>query len=165
VRNIKKIGAFTIIELAVSMLISGILIAVLYYAYFLFTGQFRQFENKAETTGEFLLFQTALQKDIDDADNILDSSGVLTMQRINGSNRSWEADDSHIVRHSDNLSDTFNLLNEGWEIKTFDGSIALVKSVGLKLKIGKEGIEALFKKRYSAAQLLSAQNNQYEPKD
>ena len=76
----KKLRAFTIIELVITLLISSIVISIIYYAYFLVNRQVGKYKDKKQSISSYFLFHKALQSDIDRADAIFDSGGVLIVK-------------------------------------------------------------------------------------
>ena len=160
----KKIKAFTIAELAISMLISGIVISIAYYAFFLFNTQFNKYKRKSAIVNDFLLFQTVLNKDMNEADRITDSAGFFIILENPGNERitRYEMSEDHITRYAGEAIDSFSIRPMGFHMETVDDKLPLIRKIVFSSKISTDMISAIFVKRYSAQQLMNEEHHAHE---
>src|SRR5882672_6390150 len=98
---IKRIYAFTIIELVVVLLISGIIVSMSYYAILVFNRQFKLYHDRSARISSFLLFKKTLQQDCDKSPLIMDSADRLLLFDEPGGGKiaNYEFAKDFIVRH------------------------------------------------------------------
>lgn len=148
----KRLKAFTIVELSVTLLISGVVMGIAYYAYSLFVAQQKKQLSKSELVQEYFLFRKAMQTDTERANAITDSSGHLVFGSEN--TVQYNFDKEFVVRSTSFSSDTFYVKCISHEFFMIDENSTLVSAVNVKFDLGKELLNADFKKNYSSRQLL-----------
>lgn len=151
----KKIKAFTIIELLMVMMLSGIVIGLT----FLYFAQFRHYlqstYKQEDSYSELYRFQFAIQKDIVFAQEIYAPSTDEILIRFANNEIKYLFDNSWVVRETQLATDTIKL-------KIFDVSFNiqpeynnLVKSIDIELEAESDKSLLLsFTKEYSAATLF-----------
>jgi prepilin-type N-terminal cleavage/methylation domain-containing protein len=66
-----KLNAYTLTELVVAMLISGIVVSITYTCFGLLSGQFRAFKRNAETVNQLVLLDALLTRDVNACDYLV----------------------------------------------------------------------------------------------
>jgi len=148
--------AFTIIELIMAMLISSVIIGIVYFVYILFNHQFSNYRQKANAIDEYLIFQRALQRDLESADAITNPSvKEIDCYTITGGRTvHYEFENTFIVRSLAGAQDTFFIKNSGYEAEPFNDSTNLIKNLVLKVSVFDIPLRTAYKKIYSATQLM-----------
>lgn len=160
----KRIKAFTIVELVMAMLISSIAIGIVYYAFLFFNKQFLAYENRSQLTSDLLLAEKALQTDIERADIVTDSLGSFIILRGNTpcDEVIYEAGGKNIVRRCGEAVDSFRIENKGMRTIYVNDSVNLVSQIVFQLVINNSHLEKSFSKQYSADQLMKGNSSVYE---
>ncbi|TDQ11569.1 hypothetical protein [Pedobacter metabolipauper] len=105
----KKIPAFTIMEVTISMLIAGICIGITFTAYQIISGTYRNFDKKQEKIALFTTVDKLLKQDFVNARNILKADDGLAFQMEQGT-ISYSFNKDYVVRDQFALhADTFKL--------------------------------------------------------
>jgi prepilin-type N-terminal cleavage/methylation domain-containing protein len=78
--NKQRVRAFTIIEVTVTMLIAGILIAITYTSYSIIVKSYRSFTAKNEDIVVLVSLDHVLQRDFDRTDMILKETDGITLK-------------------------------------------------------------------------------------
>jgi prepilin-type N-terminal cleavage/methylation domain-containing protein len=81
--NKQRVRAFTIMEVTITMLIAGILIAITYTSYSIIIKSYRSFTAKNEDIVVLVSLDHVLQRDFDRADIILKQTDGITLKNSN----------------------------------------------------------------------------------
>jgi Tfp pilus assembly major pilin PilA len=161
----QRLLSFTIIELMISMLITGIVVSMSYYILYLSKRQFDNYKIKSEKINTYIEFRKTFQNDINKA-NIIDdytASSVLSMYTINnGKTIKYTFQPEYIVRSINLISDTFNLKNTIILVTHMSESLPIVKYLQLRMNLTSTIVEPLFIKHYSSADCIYAENLGHE---
>lgn len=155
----RKIEAFTIIELVMSLLISGIVIGIVYYAFLFFNRQSIDYQFRSKQISEYFLFNKSLLTDFERAESISDSSeNFLIIQHIDtGMAIIYEFGTSAITRKTQETVDSFSIKCEELRFYHLAEGSSIVNKVMVKLNINNSSFNTVFLKTYSAAQILDAE--------
>ena len=160
----KKLKAFTIIELVMSLLISSIVIGIVYYAFLFFNKQFIGYNNKSHFTSEYLLAGTALKTDMERAEAIRDSladfiviKGPMACEEV-----VYEVARKTIVRRCGETIDSFQVENNGMQAVYVSDSVNLVRQIIFEFVINNNPMKTVFSKQYTASQLMEGEKTSYE---
>lgn len=100
-----KVNAYTILEMVIAMLITGIVIAMAWSVFSLVLRSFGAYQKKHQDTERLVRLNTLLQKDFFKATIITRDSGGIRLLADSTSVR-YELDSSFVVRHAA-IIDTF----------------------------------------------------------
>jgi len=159
----KKLNAFTLLELMVSMLLSGIVVALILTFYVQFTGYRSTLDHHVDSDREALTFYSTLKHDVDRAELIYPED-KRTLRFIFGNNQlTWLFEDERfILRQEAERTDTFTLHWNDLDYKTFSENTNLVTSFSLDLKMDdKLYFPVKVHKRYATGILLKYENKPY----
>lgn len=151
----KKIQAFTIIELIMTMLISSVIIGIVYYVYMLFSHQFSNYREKANAIDEYLILKKAFQEDIDAASTIKTTSDneVVCLGRPMVNEVHYIFNQENIIRSTAGTQDTFHIKKSGYEAFPVNNS-DLIETLVVNINLANEPFSTTYKKMYSASQLM-----------
>jgi competence protein ComGF len=152
----KKIKAFTVIELIIGLLISSIVISVSYYVYFLFFTQLIKQQNKNNVVNEFQLFKKVFNNDFKNALSVKDTldKNMLLINFAKQENIVYLFDQKDIIRSLNEKNDTFNFSGRIDNIQLLDDTMPLITQIQIETIIQKEKINSVFSKLYSAQQIM-----------
>jgi Tfp pilus assembly protein PilE len=155
----KKLQSFTILELAVTLLISSVVIGIVYYAYLLFNSQFTGYRQKSALVNEYHIFRKAFQIDMERAHVIqrLPAGQFVFVGTDSAGATQYQFNNDVIVRESANGTDTFTIKNNGYDLVAINDSSMLVEKIVIHLSMNDIPLNAVFYKQYSAAQLIVPQ--------
>lgn len=158
----KRIKSFTIIEMIMAMLISSVVIGIVYYIFLLLNHQFAGYQDRSAVINEYLLFQKALQTDMERADVIeYPSEKVLVLRRlVDDQPVQYDFYDNFIVRTMAAYRDSFSIQNGGCLVTRVNDSSALVEKFVLNTNMAGERVTPVFIKQYSACQLMKSANHE-----
>jgi prepilin-type N-terminal cleavage/methylation domain-containing protein len=184
---LKRLRAFTIIELVVAMAISSIVVSIAYYSFFLLYIQFNKFREKSAQMRQFRLLSGAIMNDVEQADWIKDTldnehfvigrGDTLILYSIdtNQVSRSViypEMNTSYLlpsmsVEYTQGVKDSFNLngtLQKLWFAGDSTGLMArgLIKAGRLRIMVNRQDVYLSFNKQYSSQQIMAAENQRNE---
>lgn len=107
----QKLKAFTLMELLIGMIISGVLISICYMSYTLINKQYLNYKTiKAELT-EVLQFNSVLDRDIANAERMSFIESKLIINRKKKSDLEYNFEASFILRKEGEVTDTFRLIS------------------------------------------------------
>ena len=154
----KKVPAFTLMEVTISMLIAGIAIAITYTAYRIVSGTYLDYTRKQDRVAAYSLADKLLKKDIAAATHITRTANGLQLES-GGGVISNEFASAYLLRKQYALpADTFKIPVKT-TVFTFENQAAeegaLVDQLELQTSLEGEGISLIYKKIYSAQDLFN----------
>jgi prepilin-type N-terminal cleavage/methylation domain-containing protein len=155
----KKLSAFTLIELLIGMIISSIVIGFGYAAYSLIYKQYLSYKQVKEKVVEITLFKQVLSTDMQQAAIISFSENTLSLLNKNKNPLEYHFYDDFIVRKEKELSDTFKI--SASNVKTnflFQDQLIFVNEFSFDANVLDEKEHFTFAKNYSSETLMN-----YEP--
>jgi type II secretory pathway pseudopilin PulG len=156
---LKKIQAFTIIELVMSLLISSVVISIVFYSYLLLNNQFNRYQQRSALTNDFLLLQKAIQTDFDKCETIkLEGEKTISCDVMGMPNyRQYEFRDSLIIRSAGDQADSFKIKNTIVRIGHVetDNTLSPVSKMMIRVMLDQDQVDVIFTKQYSAAALIN----------
>ncbi len=132
----KKIKAFTIIELLVAMTIAGIVVSFSILLFLQFQKYIYTFSGKLNYNNEILLFTNVLRFDFDKAEKI-GNDGTAIIVRLTGDVINYEFSEEYILRQSIERTDTFHVVCSDPEFKWIDKANEIVRSVYFEVHVDK----------------------------
>jgi prepilin-type N-terminal cleavage/methylation domain-containing protein len=155
----KKLPAFTLIELLIGMIISSIVIGFGYAAYSLIYKQYLAYKHVKEKVVEITLLNHVLSTDMLNAEIISFNENTLSLVGTNQNSLQYLFQDTLIVRTENELTDTFNI--SALNVKTdflFPDQAIFVKQFSFDADALGEKEHFTFTKNYSSETLMN-----YEP--
>jgi Tfp pilus assembly protein PilE len=161
-----KVKAFTILEVSITMLITGLLIAITYTSYSIIVKSNLQFNTKNDEMGVLISLDHLLKRDFDKAESIYkNENGIYMKGRSIAVN--YEFTPSYIVRHSSRI-DTFKVQTQ--DIITSFENVPLteiqeteeqnrIDELGFTLTYKGAQIPYIYHKLYSSANLINRNPN------
>jgi|GEM_PF-3122393 hypothetical protein len=158
-----KWPAFTMIELVVAMLISAIVVAIVFYAWSLFSAQLQRRQAQSGKMAEYVLFHRALGRDVEKAQRISDSAGYGSLRMdIDGHRVGYSIGADYILRDLDGVGDTFHLGGKVRQVRYVNDSIPLISILQLLITVDREDLVLTLRKEYTSAELLMAEKERGE---
>lgn len=159
----KRLKAFTILELLVSMLLSGIVISLILTFYLQFRKYLVTLEHNSGSDREIALFSNVLKRDFDRAAMIIpvDKEIIQCITSHQVIRYDFE-DDRYILRLENNRTDTFNIRWTNLEWKKYSDRTNLINEFSFDIKIDKDlYFPVSEEKRYPAQVLFNYENKPY----
>lgn len=152
----RKVPAFTVLEMMVAMLVSGVVITMAYSGLAMLNHQWIEYRNKMGQITECLQFKKIMDADIDKSVSVSgsDEAGLVTIMFDDSSNVKYQFGDSFLVRDNESNQDTFHFksrLNEVGYFKT----TRLITSFEISIVFQDDILPFYFSKVYSAQELLN----------
>jgi Tfp pilus assembly protein PilE len=102
-----KIKAYTIVEMIVTMLITGVTISIAYSSFRIINGQFGQYKARSQRNYEVVLLDKFMMKDITEAVRVVRNTNGFSCLYIDKT-IDYTFESTYILRKS-TLADTFNI--------------------------------------------------------
>lgn len=157
---IKKIRAFTILELSVVMAISGIVFAISYSAYNIINRQYSEFKDASEKIMDVSTLNAVLTKDFFEAKEIRKNGKELLIKLMGGSEVIYRFESDALIRKVNDVNDTFE--NSG-NVKTSFFGKEQTENNGLidefYCEMGDKAFPLHIKKYYAADILIELNEN------
>lgn len=153
----KKIKAYSLVELLVVMVIGSITIAVAYQGYILFYKQYLSFKISSGKNAEVSTLETLLLSDMEDSKEVKKSgNGIVCFYKDKQILYSWSED--FITRKQFSVIDTFKLKNVDLKIK-FNSKDGIENTIIDELQFNwvneSEQFPFIFHKQYGADVLIN----------
>jgi hypothetical protein len=153
-----KLPAFTIIELVVSLMISGIVIGIIYYSFLFFERQFQLYNDRSEKSENIILFKNAINHDFEASALAIDSANeIMFYSDFSKMSETYDIFDKYIVRTNNLEKDTFLFEAKIHTIDHHPINNKAITTIDFEIKIGSDYIDCVFEKEYSAKELMSYQ--------
>lgn len=155
--TIKKIAAFTLMEVTIAMLIAAIAIGITYTAYHIISGTYQNYTKKQESLSAYTAADKLLKTDFMLSKAIVKTTEGLQLEFESGQ-VIYNFKDGKIVRDQFGLrTDTFDLAVTDVQFQ-FEKEEAIeadtVDQLSFQSKLEGENIPQVYIKRYSAQQLF-----------
>lgn len=153
----KKVPAFTIMEVTISMLIAAIAIGITYTAYRIVSGTYSDYTKKQDRVAAFTVADKLLKKDFMMADHIIKTADGLDIESENGLIR-YQFTEGYILRtqsalHTDTLKIPVKSGNFSFEDQVADEG-AVVDQLNFETQLEGQDIPLVYKKIYSSQNLF-----------
>lgn len=147
-----KLRAFTLLELLVGLVLSGIVAGVSFTAYQVMAGRLAAYRSTNEAISEATWLSGRLGKEIEKAESLTGNSTELLLRMENGRSIRYDFAGAYVVRHDSLLTDTFFVSTGHLEPEPEGGP--LVSRVQFRAEIGGEPELFIFSKDYAADKRL-----------
>ncbi|HTF81921.1 MAG TPA: hypothetical protein VL947_09355 [Cytophagales bacterium] len=146
----RRIPAYTIIELIIIMILTGILSALTFSALGLFSQNFILFQRITRRSYELTLLHKLLLKDIDMCQK-LEATGEGTIRCVYADKEvAYEFEPEKILRRGSALVDTFYFSSQNYKYELMPASDNVVVGITFELKVSEQILPYIFKKEYPA---------------
>lgn len=155
---IKKIKAFTLLELSVVMAVAGMVFAISYSAYYIISRQYNEFKNSSERLLNISTLNAVLTRDFAEAKNIKKAGDDLLLEKRDGRQVTYRFEPDALIRKIEEVEDRFaEVLNPrisflGEEQAESNGLVD-----EFYCEIGKEAFPLHIKKQYAADVLMETE--------
>lgn len=102
-----NISAFSIVEVLVSMAITGIIIGIIFTVFTIVSEQLLNFKEQNQYISDYNRFSYAVNKDIFDSEEMISTENGLIFKKYNGDEVVFEKQDSIFLRKAQTFVDTF----------------------------------------------------------
>jgi len=148
-----KLKAYTISELTIALVVTGIVISIAGSVLFLIKKQYDNYEEKNRTTYQLNLVEYLLKKDFEKADSIFWKEEKLTLfQDID--KIKYTLEEEYIIRNQEIVSDTF-FFQVGEVSTAFLIGKKYVSSLSFDIVIKERKYPVYLRKEYAPSTLLS----------
>lgn len=158
----KKLKAFTLIEVLVTMLLTTIIIGIIYYAYEVVQKQFIHNKTNDEGITQLSMLNYLLEKDFNESAEVIAANNGITFLYNDLKSINYEFDEEYILRNTENVTDTFKIAVEN-ATQLFLESLVnkgdLVDRLEMDLKYSKESLYFVYTKEYASDILLQLELN------
>lgn len=154
-----KLQSFTLMETIIALIIGSIVMLITLTIYQIITREFNSYYKRQFVMNEVYLLKKQMQTLMTESDYVTDSSGgrILNFSHRQGS-ISFLVDSNYITRKNQiGITDTFHLGSVKQVIAYADSQRNLIKNYTLFLNVENEVIPLFFSKRYSAKQMMEAE--------
>jgi prepilin-type N-terminal cleavage/methylation domain-containing protein len=161
----KKVRAFSLIELLVAMVISSVVIASAYFMYSMFSKDLIDYKGHINKLSDAVVLNGILEHDINLAQAVKKNSSNGIRIEQGSANIDYEWQEDAVLRKTDLSTDTFHLFLKDVELnfmnteQTVTGSLIDV----LKFNSSTDGREITFsfEKKYGSDMLVKSENKPY----
>jgi hypothetical protein len=151
-------AAFTIIEMAIAMIVSSIVISFCYYMYLFINGIAEKYRTRNRSIDEYYLFSSTLQRDVDRAELIKDTIDSSRFELTGDENRvSYFFGQNFVVREGAGEQDTFRIGVAIERVGFVHDSLNLVEKIVVQVDLDTGRVHFLINKQYSAEQIMKAE--------
>ncbi len=152
----KRIPAFTITDLIVTMIISMLVVGIAFTIFRFTYNQLYRYSEMNDEYKELYQFYAVMQEDFQRASEISYSPGELQMLMLAGKEYRYILSDDYIIRETNIKADTFHI-NTQQIIAKFDGEeqfAGLADEISITIVKGDVTFPFTFIKEYSAEMLM-----------
>lgn len=153
---IKKISAFTLLELSVVMVITGLVFAIAFSAYIIINKQYAEFSNSNEKIVDVSTVYAVLINDFAEAREIRKSGKKVVLTRADNSQIFYLFESNALIREINNLEDRFeNISNEKFSFLGLEQNETNGLVDELYCEIEKDAFPLHIRKYYAADVLMT----------
>lgn len=102
-----KISAFSIVEVLVSMAITGIIIGIIFTVFTIVSEQLLNFKEQNQYISDYNRFSYAVNKDIFESEEMISTENGFIFKKYSGDEVVFEKQDSVFLRKAQTFVDTF----------------------------------------------------------
>ena len=155
----KKLKAFTLLELLFVMILTTLIIGIGYFAFIFSVKQLYSYKENSKKIADAFQLTMLLNKDFAEAKSVLKINDTLAFTGILDSRLQYFFNDEYIIRNINTISDTFYYTTQNRSEKFLstlaDAHKGLVDEIYFEIKINKEQFEIFHAlKSYSAEALM-----------
>lgn len=155
----KKLGAFTLMELLIAMIVSSIVIAFGYSVYSIIYKQYLTYKTSKTEIVSTMQFNTTMNNDFINSVEITFAENTVTIFNKNKEPLHYKFNDDNILRMNNEVTDTFKLaavnMKEKFVLRSEDLHSSLINEISFDSQLAGDTQHFVFRKNYSAATLLN----------
>ena len=156
------LNGFTLIELMVVLILSGLVVSATYYAFNVIQQYYFDFSIRKETIQQLLSFDTQLQKDFDTAEKIIGDGRTIKFYKKEQS-VDYRFHSKRIMRFQGSRTDTLLLELEDVRVSQGPNNLSyphgeIIDLLWFTCVIGEERFAFFYKKNYAANVLIEEFN-------
>ncbi len=154
-KKTNKLKAFTLMNLMIGIIVSGIVMASFYNAFDFLNEEIKLYNEQQTGVLDMLNLQINLNKDFMLAKKVIPGEeNSIVIEQTNGAT-SYDFQPGYILRTKNENRDTFKISVN--DFQTEKNELMWVKSISLKSMLDKREIFLFFNKEYTAQQLMEAE--------
>ena len=159
VRINKRLEAFTLMEMTVALLLTGLVTGIALTAYGIIESQFQHFQGSRNGFHEVAQLNLALQRDVQSCREVIRNDDGIYCRYQNGDQIDYAFTDEFVMRTAGQRTDTFHLKTEERSFR-FEGNEQFVPELPIdafsfKGSIQEEALPFHYFKTYGTAQLFA----------
>lgn len=160
----RKINAFTLLELLIAMIISSIVISFGYGVYSLLFKQYLSYKKAKTEIVNTMQFNAIMNNDFCNSEEITFNDNTIAIFRKNKAPLRYLFNDHFILRKTDEITDTFKIaaanIQEKFVFKNEQAQSALISEFSFDAQFAGDTEHFLFTKNYDAATLFNKEIKQ-----
>jgi prepilin-type N-terminal cleavage/methylation domain-containing protein len=158
----RKLRAFTLMELMIGMIVSSIVTGMCYSGYMLISRQYQDYHKLKEQVNESMQLYTVLANDIAKSRSVLYANEHLQLEGDSVSLNYFFTDDC-ILRNVNEITDTFRYAATDIQAVPVaeKGNAGLIQTFSFSVKMFDEATTFLYTKQYDAAALIKETPSQW----
>lgn len=156
----KKYPAYTILEILIVMMLTGIVMGMAIIGFFQFENMLHSSRATLTKNNEYILFENTLNDDCYMAERILNDDPVLVIENRKGK-LIYMLRNSYVTRRNGEQIDTFFLQLKNISIIEHEDLPGMVNNIQLEVLLNEEIYPVNIWKEYSNKQLYDFQLNNY----
>jgi prepilin-type N-terminal cleavage/methylation domain-containing protein len=150
----KKIRSFTLIEMLVSVTISGIIITIVSIIYLNYQDYFIRFKDINDNSIRMLEFYNVCSRDFSESETVKSDKGMITFC-TDTHRTSYFINDDNIIRHQQSGYDTFRIPASDLKVFSLAEIPDLIYKVSFMTILNGDELEMVFRKEYGNAVLFN----------
>ncbi|HEX8514820.1 MAG TPA: hypothetical protein VF868_01385 [Bacteroidia bacterium] len=155
----KKLPAFTLLELTIGMMISSVIIGACYSGYIIVYKQFNSYRSVKQHMSEAVQFRNNLQNEFFMSANVSFKDHTLVFHLKDSDMLQYEFLDTLVLRKTASVVDTFNIatasIKSGFVFNNDSIPMEFINFISFDAVILKETQHLSFAKEYSAESLIN----------
>ena len=154
----QKIKAFTLMELLIGMIVSGLVVGFCMMAYFIIFKQFNTYKNTKQSISNIVLLHTVIANDFTNAKTIKSTANNNLVLSNGDNNITYRFTNKMLTRVNKETTDTFTVESKNWEsvfvMGNDDEKLKIVNKFSFDATVLGEEESFTFTKRYAADVVL-----------
>nr|WP_321355533.1 prepilin-type N-terminal cleavage/methylation domain-containing protein [uncultured Draconibacterium sp.] len=150
----RRIRAYTLIELTVSLIVGSLLIIFIWTGYYFITKHYNEWNNKNQWVREIALLDQQLRSDIKKADVVLNNRNEINIYTEDTIKLTYMINDNSIIRNTNGRRDSFalNITNINYKyLELNEEKSSTVSSINIILQLNEEEeLKLVFSKEYDS---------------
>ena len=159
----RKLKAFTIIELTVITLLSGIVISIAYFVFFILQKQYNTYDKTGKYQLEITTLSRLLTEDFQKSDSIISSSEKSLLTYKNNIVTDYKFDVNYITRSKSSVTDTFHFNTENTVLLLDEVPVSVpgiwIDELKFETNYHQKKLSFHFYKKYAVAPFISKDNH------
>jgi type II secretory pathway component PulJ len=160
----KRLKAVTVIELAIALLISAIVIAIAYNSMDVFNRMYSRFLLKNDINHQLIVFDKIIKSDLQRSEVVLRKGNGISLHKSGSEWINYEWMESYILRHKRNINtDTFYVksvfLQSGFNGLPREENNSVIDEIIIAIIKESESMEAIYFKPYGADVYMNYSEN------